>query len=166
MCSLGATPHKRSRTERPFSDEGGEARTAPSPFSGHPIGYRLSVSAGCSFAPDLSSVQTARRFVERELQGSGIDDDTLFRVQVLTTELVSNAVRHAGTSVDVTVTSRGDRIRVGARDYSTTRPVPPPVDTPTRHRGLLLVEDLADDWGVDIEDDSNSKVVWFEVVAA
>ncbi len=120
---------------------------------------------GCSFAPDLASLEAARQFVDRELRGSGIDDETLFRVQILTSELVSNAVRHARTPVDVTVTPRGKRIRVDARDYSTERPVPPAADTPTRHRGLLLVEDLADDWGVDIDDD-NGKVVWFEVVAA
>lgn len=113
-------------------------------------------------APTLESADAARRFVEGELRRAGVDEDRLFRVQLLATELVTNAVRHAGSAVELTLTWREHRIRVEARDASPERPSPPSVDSPTRHRGLLLLEDLSDQWGVDVQD-GNGKVVWFEV---
>lgn len=115
--------------------------------------------------PNLESADAARRLVEGELRPAGVDEETLFRVQLLATELVTNAVRHAGSPVELSVACRDDRIRIEARDASPEVPRPPCVDAPTRHRGLLLVEDLSDEWGVDVQD-GDGKVVWFELCDA
>ena len=117
------------------------------------------------FPPDLASAQGARRFVECQLRGESVGEEALFRAQLLATELVTNAVRHAHSPVDLTVAHWDDRIRIEARDDSTARPAPHRVDPPTRHRGLLLMEDLCEDWGVDVQDHSG-KVVWCEVRVA
>ncbi len=117
------------------------------------------------FASHLASAQAARRFVEDELRPEAVGEDALFRAQLLVTELVTNAVRHARSPVELTVANRDGRIRIEARDNSTARPAPPRVDAHTRHRGLLLVQDLSENWGVDVQGHSG-KVVWCEVRAA
>ena len=117
------------------------------------------------FARDLASADGVRSFVEHGLRRETLGEDALFHAQLLATELVTNAVRHAGGPVELTVARRGDRIRIEARDASTARPVPPHANDSTRHRGLLLVEDLSEAWGVDVHHD-NGKVVWCELSAA
>jgi anti-sigma regulatory factor (Ser/Thr protein kinase) len=117
----------------------------------------------CRLAPEISNAEVARRFVEDELRREAVGEDTLFLAQLLTTELVTNAVRHAESPVEITVIRREDRIRIEARDDSTAVPALPPDDPPIRYRGLLLVEDLAEEWGVEVED-RKGKIVWFEVL--
>lgn len=127
-------------------------------------GYERSVCS-CRFAPEISNAEVARRFVESELRRRAVGEEAVFLAQLLTTELVTNAVRHAGSHVDITVARREDRIRIEARDYSTELPRMPESDASTRHRGLLLVDDLSEDWGVEVHD-QDGKVVWFEVLAS
>ena len=85
----------------------------------------------------------------------------MLHAQVVVTELVTNAARHARSGVDVTITRGNGCVRIEARDSSTTLPEPPRVDTPTRHRGLHLLEDLSQGWGVEAHD--SGKVVWCEL---
>jgi anti-sigma regulatory factor (Ser/Thr protein kinase) len=116
------------------------------------------------FAADLRSALEARRFVEDELRPAGAGDDTLLHAQLLATELVTNAARHAQSPVELTITRGNGRVRIEARDDSAGTPTPPSVDTPTRHRGLHLIEDLSEGWGVEAQDDSG-KVVWCELAS-
>ena len=112
--------------------------------------------------PELRSAPEARRFVEDELGPAGAGEDTLLHAQLVATELVTNAARHAESPVELTI-ERGDgRVRIEARDDSATLPKPPAVDTPTRHRGLQLIEDLSQGWGVEPRAD-RGKVVWCEL---
>ena len=76
------------------------------------------------------------------------------------------AIRRARTAglVELKLARRDGRIRIEARDDCPERPVPSSLDSPTRHRGLMLVEDLSEEWGCDL-DDGHGKVVWFEVPA-
>jgi anti-sigma regulatory factor (Ser/Thr protein kinase) len=125
-------------------------------------GYKRCM-ATARFGPDLQSAAEARRFVHDELQPAGAGEDTIFRAQLLATELVTNAARHAHSAVDLTVAGGQGRVRIEARDDSTATPTPPTVETPTRHRGLLLIEDLSEGWGVDATHDG--KVVWCELAS-
>jgi anti-sigma regulatory factor (Ser/Thr protein kinase) len=94
-----------------------------------------------------------------ELWGYEDPDDI---VPLLTSEIVSNAVRHAAGSVGLElVLLDGETLRVRARDESP--------DTPVIRRsspdgigghGLTIVESLARRWGV--ERHEGFKVVWFE----
>jgi anti-sigma regulatory factor (Ser/Thr protein kinase) len=116
------------------------------------------------FAPELRSAVAARRFVEDELRPAGAGDDTLLHAQLLATELVTNAARHAQSPVELTIARGNSRVRIEARDGSAASPTPPSVDTPTRHRGLHLIEDLSQGWGVEAAEDSG-KVVWCELAS-
>lgn len=90
------------------------------------------------------------------------DDETKDRLAVITSELVTNAVLHARTTIRVSVTAAPGRIRVDVSD-SSTRPVV--VKTYGRAaptgRGLHVVGALADRWGIDTTGDG--KTVWFEL---
>jgi serine/threonine-protein kinase RsbW len=119
----------------------------------------------CCLGSDLASGEAVRRFVKSQVETDSVSDQTQFLAQLLATELVTNAVRHSRTSVELGVARRRDRIRIEARDGSRKLPERPEAEAPTRHRGMLLIEDLADRWGVDLEE-SGSKVVWLELAAA
>ncbi|HVL05014.1 MAG TPA: ATP-binding protein [Acidimicrobiales bacterium] len=114
-------------------------------------------------AGELRSAIEARRLVEDELGPAGAGEETMLHTQLVVTELVTNAARHAQTPVDLTISTGVGRVRIEARDGSAATPTPPPVDTPTRHRGVHLIEDLSDGWGVEAED--AGKVVWCELTS-
>ena len=68
---------------------------------------------------------------------------------LLTSELVTNAVRHeAGQAVMLLITCAGGQLRIDVHD--TSRSLPAVADVPAdaeTGRGLLLVETLSDEWG-------------------
>ena len=115
-------------------------------------------------AGELRSAIEARRIVEDELGPAGAGDDTMLHTQLVVTELVTNAARHAQTPVDLTVSVAVGRVRIEARDGSAATPTSPDVDTPTRHRGVHLIEDLSERWGVEAQD-AGGKVVWCELTS-
>lgn len=110
-----------------------------------------------------TSSRLARRFVAERLHSWGaeaaIDDATL-----LVSELVTNAVVHARTTVDLVVRhSRGTiRVEVLDRGNGIAQPAFPGPDD-VSGRGLGLVQAVAPRWGV--EDTPGGKVVWFELSA-
>jgi anti-sigma regulatory factor (Ser/Thr protein kinase) len=112
-------------------------------------------------APEPSSLAAARCFVTSMLELWDYEDlDEI--APLLTTEVVSNAVRHASGRVGLELALLdGEALRVQARDGSP--------DTPVIRRsspdgigghGLTIIESLARRWGV--ERHEGSKVVWFE----
>lgn len=108
-----------------------------------------------------SSVPRARRFVASSLAGTDTGELT-FTVALLVSELVSNAVLHAGTDVRVLVEHRDEVVRVEVSDTSarSVRSRRHRLDSGTG-RGLLLVDRLSRSWGVD--DSEGGKTVWFEI---
>jgi anti-sigma regulatory factor (Ser/Thr protein kinase) len=108
------------------------------------------------------SVRRARRLVVRALTdlGPAADDAVL-----LVSELATNAVIHAGTPFRVAVRHREDRLRVEVADGSRVLARRQRFSaTSGTGRGLALVDDVADRWGVD-EGDAG-KTVWFELVVS
>lgn len=78
---------------------------------------------------------------------------------LVATELVANVVRHAHTTMEFTVALRNGRISLAVKDGSTR--LPRTVDPTLRDaggRGLRLVRELTDAWGVLPVPDG--KVVW------
>jgi DNA-binding NarL/FixJ family response regulator len=111
---------------------------------------------------DTASAGAARRFVD-EVLSRWRCDSLLDDVQLLVSELVTNAVVHAGSEVEVAVRLLADAVRIEVIDRAPTmrlRPSDPPQDAESG-RGLLLVETLATAWGV--EPVEGGKAVWFEV---
>lgn len=111
---------------------------------------------------DMASAGHARRFVDEVLNRwrcEAVLDD----VKLLVSELVTNAVVHAGSEVQVAVRLLGDAVRIEVVDRSpgtSLRPSQPTEDAESG-RGLLLVETMASSWGV--EPLEHGKAVWFEV---
>jgi CheY-like chemotaxis protein/anti-sigma regulatory factor (Ser/Thr protein kinase) len=122
---------------------------------------RRTVAATARLAPDAPSARQARRFVDDTLRGWECDDlrDT---VELLVSELVTNAVIHARSEVDVSVLLLPDRVRIEVADQS-----PDGIERRSSDpqgssgRGISMVETLALAWGVTPR--RSGKTVWFEV---
>jgi anti-sigma regulatory factor (Ser/Thr protein kinase) len=78
-------------------------------------------------------------------------------------EIVTNAVLHAGTECEVTVDVTDDRVRIAVRDYAPDLlPVPRELSrTSSTGRGLHILAGCTDAWGV--ERNEYAKTVWFEL---
>ncbi|HEY6533251.1 MAG TPA: ATP-binding protein [Acidimicrobiales bacterium] len=119
--------------------------------------------ARASFPPTLTSATDARHFAERVLDRWGLEDlrDT---VRLLVSELVINAVLHAGTTITLCLRLDPDRLLVEVTDGSTSPPVlrVPGPSAPTG-RGLQILASLSDEWGVDSL--PVGKTVWFALAS-
>lgn len=83
-------------------------------------------------------------------------------VVLLTSETVTNAFLHGRSEARITVIPRGDGLLVEVGDDDPRGPQQPEQRPgAVSGRGLLILEALADHWGV--TDDGTGKVVWFEV---
>lgn len=162
--------------------------------------------ARIDLAPDPVAASQARDFVTTTISRWGLADTdkpqpVLETAELLTSELVTNGVLHAGTPLGVCVHLVRTTLTVEVTDHDPRPPIPrgqrvsllddidellgraddepdadPEVDE--RHitmyvgpagaigagRGLLLVEALADEWGVQREADGKS--VWFRLEVA
>ncbi|GGV91539.1 hypothetical protein GCM10015535_49930 [Streptomyces gelaticus] len=113
------------------------------------------------------SVRPARRYVREAAayQEPSIPDDALDTLELLASELVTNAVRYGqepGDSLKVTVEASPGRCRVEVHDTRRRQPRARPVSNErARGRGLHLVQALAAQWGV--VERSFGKVVWVVV---
>jgi serine phosphatase RsbU (regulator of sigma subunit)/anti-sigma regulatory factor (Ser/Thr protein kinase) len=135
--------------------DGGELR-APS-WREHSRSLELPAAA--------TSPSRARMFVADLLDewglGTLVDAATL-----LTSELVTNAVRHAGTGMELAVSrTADDAVRIAVTDRAPAADVRAraSADDAEGGRGLFLVEQLASGWGSAV--DANAKTVWFELRA-
>jgi anti-sigma regulatory factor (Ser/Thr protein kinase) len=109
------------------------------------------------------AARTAREFVRETLRAWGLDDVDQV-AELLTDELVGNVVRHVGSPMAVRASHQVESIRIEVDDGSAEPPVrrhPDQLDE--RGRGILFVETLATDWGIELRDDG--KTIWFELPA-
>ncbi|MGW0602019.1 SpoIIE family protein phosphatase [Streptomyces sp. NPDC002776] len=127
----------------------------------------ITARAAASFEPVGRSVASARSFVRDTLQGWGFADIVDDAV-VLTSELVTNAVVHAGTSADVLCLRADDGVRIEVADHYPEREIPlqgtsVSMGNPDREggRGLQLCAALAGRWGVEYT--PTHKQVWFQL---
>ncbi|GGT49722.1 ATP-binding protein [Streptomyces kurssanovii] len=86
--------------------------------------------------------------------------------ELLASELVTNALIHTDHGAVVTATVEDARLHVEVQDFMAGLPVRdiPNADLGTGGRGLVLVERLADAWGVRTAQ-GVGKVIWFELHA-
>jgi|SRR5579884_1347883 len=132
--------------------------------------HRKSTGDGCllcrygeiTLAPQATAPAQVRtwlreRFAEWELPDS-LDD-----LQVVVSELVTNAVLHARSTVGVEVSAGEGLIEVAVADFDDR---PPEVRQPDEERdeggrGLVLVSALSDEWGVSHR--ARGKQIWVRV---
>ncbi|MFE6053341.1 ATP-binding protein [Kitasatospora sp. NPDC056446] len=113
---------------------------------------------------DLVAVGAVRRRLRSALSHWGASElsDT---AELLSSELVTNALLHTtkGAVFDAVLGS-DHRLRIEVQDGTSRLPGrrrDPEAEYATSGRGLLLVEALADSWGVQLRGDG--KVTWFEL---
>ncbi|MGW1596813.1 SpoIIE family protein phosphatase [Streptomyces sp. NPDC002343] len=113
------------------------------------------------FPPEARSVPLARRFVRSALRG--VAPEAVDTAELLASELVTNAVLHARTEVEVRVWSHESQVRVRVGDGRPDRPLVPREPRPYAGagRGLAVVEALASSHGAHVGE--GRKTAWFEL---
>ncbi|MFF8726127.1 ATP-binding protein [Streptomyces sp. NPDC015171] len=113
---------------------------------------------------DLRAVPEARRELRELLRHWGKPGRSEI-AELLTSELVTNALVHTDDDAVLTAVVEPGGLRVEVRDFVARRPEPqvPEAAEDTHGRGLMLVQSLADSWGV--RPHGVGKSVWFELGA-
>ncbi|MGW0878518.1 SpoIIE family protein phosphatase [Streptomyces sp. NPDC002671] len=170
--TTGLIPGGQPPEPRPTGERMPQQRREPDGHSAlhadnRPRSSVITARAAASFEPVGRSVATARSFVRDTLQGWGFADIVDDAV-VLTSELVTNAVVHAGTHAEVLCLRTEDGVRIEVSDRYPEREVPlqtsaATMGNPDREggRGLQLCAALAARWGVDYT--PTHKNVWFHL---
>ncbi|KOU73449.1 hypothetical protein ADK57_08740 [Streptomyces sp. MMG1533] len=113
---------------------------------------------------DLGAVPESRKALRELLRHWGRPGRAEV-AELLTSELVTNAIIHTDHDALLTATVGPRGLRVEVRDFVSRRPRlrVPNADDGTHGRGLVLVQSLADAWGVRVH--GVGKAVWFELDA-
>ncbi|WP_190093866.1 ATP-binding protein [Streptomyces melanogenes] len=91
-----------------------------------------------------------------------LDEELMCCLELLASELITNAVQHGGAPNEVSVSWTGARVRVEVSDVGPAAPEPLPAGPEDEHgRGLVIVDALADAWGR--RRHRLGKVTWFEL---
>jgi serine phosphatase RsbU (regulator of sigma subunit)/anti-sigma regulatory factor (Ser/Thr protein kinase) len=124
--------------------------------------------AAATYDPGSAAVPAARRFVRETLTSWQVPgcDDLLADAELLTSELVTNAVLHADTPVRVTCRAHRCEVEVSVLDWQPESTIPGGqgrVADVHREagRGLVLLAALSSSWGVTYA--PAAKTVWFRL---
>lgn len=129
---------------------------------GYALGKRgkppqMSYHARRRFDATPEAVREARAFLQTTI-ADRVPPDARDDLTLALSELATNAVRHAQTPFEVVVETNG-HIRIEVEDHSTDAPVPT-APSDEGGRGLSIVDQLCDRWGVHIA--REKKCVWCE----
>lgn len=110
------------------------------------------------------AVQRIRRALVEDLQDLDVSSDVVDEAEIVVSELMGNAIRHARPLLDGMVRVRW-KVKSGVVEVevsdgggpSTPRPAPPALWS-TSGRGLRIVRSLAHEWGV--TEDKHGRTVW------
>jgi anti-sigma regulatory factor (Ser/Thr protein kinase) len=115
---------------------------------------------------EVTGASAVRRELALDLDLHGLDEDTIDAVTLVASELVGNAVRHAGIAadgeLDIAWTIGPHDVMISVEDPSPLLPVRRNAapDAPNG-RGLAIVDALTSAWGV--EPTKRGKRVWAKV---
>jgi signal transduction histidine kinase len=132
------------------------------PAVGSPLKRLRIAIAGGSRAPERarSWIESAASWLPSELEST---------LLLLTCELVNNAVRHGGAAEDQVIELELGALEDGSVRVQVSDPgvgfEPSPRDQPLEEEGgwgLVLIESMAERWGVEHDDRTR---VWFELAA-
>jgi anti-sigma regulatory factor (Ser/Thr protein kinase) len=117
-----------------------------------------------SLAPDLHAPAAARRALDGV--GGQLDEDVIERSALVVTEVVTNSVTHAGLTaaqpIDLNIQLSPGCLRLDVTDEGTRSFDPvatPPGAGQDSGRGLWMIDQLSDRWGVAF---TRSTHVWCE----
>lgn len=113
-------------------------------------------------AADAASAEQARRAVRDVLTVAG-HAEWSEAAELACSEIVTNAVLHAHTDIELTIEVTGEQVRVAVRDFSPVPLVQRNYDSQaTTGRGMALVAALTSEHGID-HFGAAGKTVWFTV---
>ena len=124
-----------------------------------PDGAVVQVSEALTLDPEPRQVSSARRFVAGTVPG--LDGDAADTLLLLVSELVTNAVVHARTELEVAVAVTDEDVLVAVHDLDLGRREQRSSDR-DGGRGLGLVRTLADDSGMILHPEGG-KSAWFRL---
>lgn len=117
------------------------------------------VRAVTSLPPNDQSAAQGRRFVREVLLPCALPEIVDTAV-LLASELITNAVLHGRSEVELTVEISGAGVKVSAADMNSRLPVMQSTDELALDgRGIAIVDLLSTAWGVTATEDG--KIVWF-----
>jgi serine phosphatase RsbU (regulator of sigma subunit)/anti-sigma regulatory factor (Ser/Thr protein kinase) len=118
---------------------------------------------------DLHGVRATRKFIRDSLRAWGLDT-VADELELMASEIVTNALIHADSHVDLRLREYPDRVRMEVRDSDASPPVPSAISAAEEEkaqsehgRGLIIVEALASAWGT--SPSGRGKTVWLEIPA-
>ena len=167
--------HPRDWSGVPVAVAGLDQRAGKT-LSGKPLGDHLVVTASLRqalaallqaacpavesrrLAPHPTAPRASRDFVGRVLLEWRLSQH-IRDARLVVSELVTNAMTHAGTDLDLTVAAHRQAVRVAVRDHSPDLPVAHHGGFDTHGRGLTIVAALSNAWGV-LPTADGGKVVW------
>ena len=110
---------------------------------------------------DAHAPGRARHFV-RQVAAGTVDEDALDRVELLVSEVVTNALRYGAPPITLAIAHEDDDLVVRVSDGNPAPPVKRHAkDWEESGRGIELVDLLSDAWGVEPSEDG--KAVWFRL---
>lgn len=138
----------------------GQPRCVINPRSG----YAPAMQIMTHLVPDTSAIRRARKTVGDQLWAWGLSaivDDA----ELITSELVTNAIEHGHGMIELRVSALPDRVRISVLDENAADL---PIVATDRGlqvggRGLALVEQISLCWGYEVHD--GGKEVWAELAA-
>jgi len=111
----------------------------------------------------VTTPAAARRFVRAALESVEADPLVIETAQLLTDELVTNAIVHAHSKSYLFIRAAKGAVRVEVTDPDDRLPtMTAPDNDAVGGRGLVIVNGLASAWGVERAADGG-KTVWFEL---
>jgi anti-sigma regulatory factor (Ser/Thr protein kinase) len=113
---------------------------------------------------EARSAGAGRRFVMSTLEEWGLHE-LLNVVRLLTSELVTDAIRAAEADLELAVKLENGRVRVqvwAPGEAKAPAMSPDAGDDADSARGMLIIEDIADAWGG--HHGTAGRTTWFEVV--
>lgn len=118
--------------------------------------------------PAPGSVAAGRRWAVRQAERAHATAEATRTVELLTSEVLTNAVVHtrAHRHIRLTAECHDDCVRVEVTDPDPTLPLVKPGSTRRiGGQGMRLVDALASAWGIDLHP-GVGKTVWFETPVA
>ena len=114
---------------------------------------------------DANAPALARTFVSDHLDW--LRPEQLDDALILVSELVTNAVRYGQPEITLRLRSQPPSVGVEVSDHGPQLPQvaqAPPDPQEISGRGLLIVDALANRWGITPDRPPTGKTVWFELV--
>ena len=120
------------------------------------------MNARRTFADSEESVRESRRFVSDLI--ADLPSDVQDAVALMVSELATNALIHAMTGFEVRVERTAGDLRVSVTDKGDGVPsARSPGPSEPHGRGLLIVNELADEWGTNRAFADAGTTVWFRL---